>query len=191
MTSDKALPVVLLTGAAATGKSSLGRLLAGRLRAALIDQDVATQPLVDVVQRLIGTEDLDDPRLAGVTRAARYEVLTALAIDNLAAGVPVVLVAPYTAERADPEAWAGLRARLMAAGGAPLLVWLSLSGDEVLRRLRDRDAVRDRAKLLTGSGFVGRLPALTAAPSVPHLAVPADLPARVLVWRVLEAIEAL
>ena len=101
-------------------------MLAGRLGAALLDQDVATQPLVEVVQGLVGLDDLDDQRLAGLTRAARYEVLAALAVDNLAAGVPVVLVAPYTAERGDPQAWSDLNSRLRAAGGRPLLVWLSL-----------------------------------------------------------------
>jgi predicted kinase len=110
MTAAPGLPAVLVTGAPATGKSTLARLLAGRLGAALLDQDVATGPLVEVVQRLVGTDDLDDPRLRDATRTARYEVLTALAVENLAAGVPVVLVAPYTAERADPAAWERLRA---------------------------------------------------------------------------------
>lgn len=69
MGDETGLPVVLLTGAPATGKSTLGRLLDGRLRAALLDQDVATKPLVDVVRGLVEVEDLDDRRLAGLTRA--------------------------------------------------------------------------------------------------------------------------
>jgi predicted kinase len=188
VTSAKGLPVVLLTGAPATGKSTLGRLLAGRLHAALLDQDVATEPLVDVVRRLVDVDDLDDPRLGGLTRAARYEVLAGLAVDNLSAGVPVVLVAPYTTERTDPQAWTELRSRLMAAGGVPLLTWLSLEPAEIVRRLRDRAAARDQAKLLDGSSYLGKLSELAAAPSVPHLPLPADLPADVLVGRVLEAL---
>ncbi len=188
MSIDGALPVVLLTGAPGTGKSTVGGLLAGRLRAALLDQDVATQPLVDVVRRLVGTEDLDDPRLGDLTRAARYEVLAALAVDNLSAGVPVVLVAPYTAERADPQAWAALRSRLAAAGGAPLLVWLSLEPAEILRRLRERGSARDQAKLLDERWYADQLVGLTAPPSVSHLPLPADLPAHVLVDRILDAL---
>ncbi len=188
MTSDAAVPVVLLTGAPGTGKSTVGRLVAGRLGAALLDQDVATQPLVDVVRRLVDIEDLDDARLGNLTRAARYEVLAALAVDNLSAGVPVVLVAPYTAERADPQAWEALRSRLAAAGGAPLLVWLSLEPAEIVRRLRERGAGRDRAKLLDERRYADRLARLTAAPSVPHLPVPADLPPHRLVDRVLDAL---
>jgi predicted kinase len=190
VTAEGGLPVVLLTGAPATGKSTLGRLLAGRLQAALLDQDVATKPLVDVVRRMVGIDDLDDPVLANLTRAARYEVLADLAVDNLSAGVPVVLVAPYTTERADPHAWTALRARLVAAGGAPVLVWLSLEPQEIVRRLRGRAAARDQGKLLDESRYLDRLSRLTAAPSVPYLQVPADLPADLLVDRVLEALAA-
>jgi predicted kinase len=182
------LPAVLLTGAPGTGKSTLGRQLARRLRAALIDQDVATGALVEVVQRLVGTDDLDDAALAGPTRAARYQVLADLAIDNLTAGLPVVLIAPYTAERSDPRAWQALHRRLSEAGGRPLLVWLSLPPEELARRLRARAATRDRAKLADRSGYLDRLAELTAAPSVPHLALPAQLPAPVLARRVLSAL---
>ena len=80
-----------------------------------------------------------------------------LAIDNLAAGMPVVLVAPFTAERTDPAAWAAARDRLMAAGGTPLLVWLRLEPTEVLRRLSERDATRDAAKLADEAAYLARL----------------------------------
>ncbi len=188
MTSEGGLPVVVLTGAPGTGKSTIGRLLAGRLQAALLDQDVATMPLVDVVRRLVDTDDLDDPRLASLTRAARYEVLAALAVDNLSAGVPVVLVAPYTIERAEPQPWTELRSRLVAAGGVPLLVWLFLEPAEIVRRLRARGAVRDQAKLLDQSTYLAKLSSLSTSPSVPHLPVAADLPPHVLMERVMAAL---
>ncbi|MEN3320363.1 MAG: hypothetical protein V7643_3765, partial [Mycobacterium sp.] len=110
------LPAVLLSGPPASGKSTLSHLVAHELRAAVIGQDVATGPLVSVVQRLVGVDDLDDPRLVGLTREPRYRVVIDLAVDNLAAGMPVVLVAPFTAERTEPAAWAAARDRLVAAG---------------------------------------------------------------------------
>jgi predicted kinase len=182
------LPAVLLSGPPASGKSTLSHLVARELRAAVIGQDVATGPLVSVVQRLVGVDDLDDPRLAGLTREPRYRVVLDLAIDNLAAGMPVVLVAPFTAERTDPAAWAAARDRLMAAGGTPLLVWLRLEPTEVLRRVRERDAPRDAAKLTDEASYLARLATTCVPPDVPHLALDATRPPDVLARTVLDAL---
>jgi predicted kinase len=184
------LPVVLLSGAPASGKSTLSRLVARELRAAVIGQDVATGPLVEVVQRLVGIDDLDDPLLAGLTRDARYRVVLDLAVDNLAAGVPVVLVAPFTVERADPAAWASTHDRLVAAGGAPLLVWLRLEPAELVRRLRERGADRDAAKLADEAAYLDKVAAACDPPVVPHLALDATLPTQELARAVLEALSA-
>ena len=180
--------MVLLSGPPASGKSTLSHLVARELRAAVIGQDVATGPLVSVVQRLVGVDDLDDPRLAGLTREPRYRVVLDLAIDNLAAGMPVVLVAPFTAERTDPAAWAAARDRLMAAGGTPLLVWLRLEPTEVLRRLRERDAPRDAAKLTDEASYLARLATACVPPDGPHLALDATRPSDVLARTVLDAL---
>jgi predicted kinase len=182
------LPAVLLSGPPASGKSTLSHLVARELRAAVIGQDVATGPLVSVVQQLVGIDDLDDERLAGLTRAPRYQVILDLAMDNLGAGMPVVLIAPFTAERADPAAWAATRDRLVAAGGAPLLVWLRLEPAEVLRRLRERDAPRDAAKLIDEASYLAKLATGCAPPEVPHLALDATRPPDVLTRAVLDAL---
>lgn len=183
-----ALPVVLLSGAPASGKSTLAHLVARELRAAVIDQDVATAPLLDVVQRLVGVDDLDDPRLAGLTRDARYRVVLDLAVDNLDAGIPVVLVAPFTAERAGPTAWTATHDRLVVAGGAPTLVWLRLEPAEMVRRLRARGADRDAAKL-AAADYVTEVAALACqAPVVPHIALDATLHPAELARAVLDAV---
>jgi predicted kinase len=185
------VPAVLLSGPPASGKTNLSHLVARQLRAAVIDQDVATGPLVSVVQQLVGVDDLDDERLAGLTREPRYRVVLDLAVDNLATGMPVVLVAPFTAERTDPAAWAATHGRLAAAGGAPLLVWLRLEPTEVLRRLRQRGATRDAAKLADEPAYLARLAATACRPPVvSHLGLDANLPPDTLAHAVLDAISA-
>lgn len=160
-------PAFLVSGPPATGKTTLGRALAARTHACLLDLDVLTGPLTAAV----GPGDLDSPRFTGQIRAARYECVLATAEDNLRLGNPVVLIAPFTAERTDPAAWHRVRDRLAAAGGEPRLVWLWLTSDELLRRMRERAAGRDVAKLADPAAFLARHP--LTPPVVEHLAVDA------------------
>ncbi len=188
MAERTALPALLLAGGPGAGKSTVGRVLAATLGAALVDQDTVTGPLVAVIADLVGVYDLDDARLAGPTRSARYEALVAVAEDNLRVGTPVVLVAPFTHERRDAGAWAVLDRRLRQAGGAPLLVWLHLRPEAALRRLRARGEARDLAK----TGDLASVPAGldAAAPAGPHLAVDGERPTGEIVESVLAALGA-
>jgi predicted kinase len=177
----KRAAAVLIGGPPATGKSTLATALAPEMGAALLDLDVATGPLTRVVSGLIGVRDLEDPVLAGLTRDARYDTLLQLADANLRAGLPVVLVAPFSRERAEPSAWAATARRLATD---PTMVWLYLPPQELIRRLtrralsRDEDKIRDPAAFLTGLDL--------EPPVVPHLALDASQPTDALVRSVLE-----
>lgn len=160
---------VLVSGAPGSGKSTVGLLLARRLGAALLDLDTATASLSAVVSSLHGSADLDDPEVVRLTREPRYQTLLALAEDSLSVGTSVVLVAPFSSERRDPSAWEAVRHRLVEVGALPTLVWLRISADEVVRRVSDRAAVRDRAKL--EGGWTSRLD--LGPPVAPHVEVDA------------------
>ena len=137
---------LLVAGPAASGKSSLGRVLARRLHGAVLDQDVLTNPLVAVVASLVGAgDDLDHPRLRELVRDARYDCLLDSAGLQLRCGTPAVLVAPFTSETRDPERWEAVERRLRASGATAVhLVWLEASAQLLERRLRLRAAPRDR-----------------------------------------------
>jgi predicted kinase len=171
---------VLVGGAAGTGKSTLAAALAPRLGAAVLDLDVATGPLTEVVARLTGQADLSDPRLAALTRGPRYDTLLALAGDNLRAGIPVVLVAPFTAER-SVRGWTTVRDRLSPSPAA--LVWLRLPADQLIARLRRRDAARDAGKVTDPDAFLATID--PDPPAVAHLALDAGRPVGDLVGQVL------
>jgi hypothetical protein len=148
----------------------VGALLARTLGATLIDLDVATGPLLSVIGSLISVEDIDDSRLATLTRAARYETIICLAEDNLRLGNSVLLAAPFTAERKKLPAWEELRHRLHRAGsGAVTMIWLYLSREELLRRLRVRGADRDAGKLRGEQRFIDQLD--LGPPVGPHVPV--------------------
>jgi predicted kinase len=172
---------ILVAGAPGSGKSTIGIVLARQLRAALLDLDTATAGLTAIIGELRGTHDLDDPKFAGITRAARYEAITSLAEENLATGIDVVMVAPFSAERRDPQSWNALHRRLADAGAATTLVWLRISAEEVVRRIEKRDAGRDLSKR-RGDWTAGLD---LDPPVVPHLEVDALLSPEIIAETVL------
>jgi predicted kinase len=169
-TTDARPAALLIAGPPASGKSMVGESLARTLGAALIDLDVATEPLLSVIGSLVNVDDLDDPRLATLTRADRYETITRLAEDNLRVGNTVLLVAPFTEERKNIHAWEELVDRLhRPAGGAVTMIWLYLSREELLQRMRARGADRDEPKLSREQRFVDQLD--LGPPVGPHIPI--------------------
>jgi predicted kinase len=161
---------VLIAGPPASGKSTVAASLARTLGATLIDQDVATGPLISIIGSLVNVNDIDDPRLAKLTRGARYETLTCLGEDNLRAGRTVLLVAPFTEERKNLHAWEELSRRLRQAGAVTVtMVWLNLSRDELLRRMQARGADRDADKLRGEQPFIDQLH--LGPPVGPHIPI--------------------
>jgi predicted kinase len=165
-----------MTGAPASGKSTTAADLARITGAAVLDQDSMTNPLVDVVAGVIGTSDYGDPRVAALTRDARYECLLRVACDCLRSGVSVILIAPFTSEREDLVAWERLESRLAEAGGTVRLVWIRLRPELILERLAARGAPRDADKLRDPAAYLGTLN--LEQPLAPHLEVDGALAAR-------------
>ena len=168
--ADARAAAILVAGPPASGKTTVGASLAQALGATLIDQDVATGQLLSVVESLVHVDDIDDPRLAKLTRVARYETITCLAEDNLRVGNSVLLVAPFSEERKSLHAWEMLFDRLQrAADGTVTMVWLYLSRDELLRRLRGRAADRDASKLRAERRFIDQVD--LGPPVGPHIPI--------------------
>lgn len=163
-----------MTGAPGSGKTSTAKELARGLGAALLDQDVMTNPLVDAVAEVLGVTDYDDPRLAAAVRTPRYDSLLSVAADCVGAGVPAVLVAPFTTERRDQRAWEHLEERMAAAGGRARLVWLRIEPEQLAGRLMARSASRDAGKLADLDRYVASLD--LTAPAVPFIEADATLP---------------
>ncbi|MFE6157515.1 HAD-IA family hydrolase [Streptomyces sp. NPDC056486] len=156
--------VIAVSGVAGSGKTTLGRALAEKLRLPLLDLDTLTVSLLD---RLHGTV-LDDHWLApphGATiRAARYAALRATAAEVVATAGGAVLVAPFTAELTGTAEWTDLLDALAPA--KPHMIHLRGSPELFARRRAGRSESRDAHR-------TDAAPA--AAPVVPHLAIDAEL----------------
>jgi sugar-phosphatase len=174
--------IVVVAGAAGSGKSTLGLELARSLGAALLDLDTLTNPLLEGLgAQLAGGAHWNDPALRGLVRPARYAALRAALADQVRAGGSAVLVAPFTAELLGGPEWEQL---VEAAGSAPQVVWLVASPELLADRRRLRSARRD-AHVVD--------PPADHAPVVAHLGVDASLPtadqlADVLAWLGVERV---
>jgi sugar-phosphatase len=133
---------IVVAGVAGTGKTTLGRALAGALGLPLLDLDSVTVPLLDRLgAHLPSGHWMTAPAEIGI-RAGRYAALREVARDVLSTGPGAVLVAPFTAElRGGPE-WRELAGALSPA--VLHVVYLSGPADLVRSRRALRGAARDR-----------------------------------------------
>ncbi len=168
-------PVALfVSGAPASGKTTVGRAAAERMRAALLDLDVVTGPLTVLLGEVSGAgAALDHPWMREHAREARYESLLGTALDTLRAGTPTVLVAPFTTERADPRAWAATADRVRSAAAEPVLAWVDCPPGLLLSRMRERAAERDAGTLADPAKL---LDTQSTPPATPHVRVDATRP---------------
>lgn len=158
--------VWLVAGPAGSGKSTLGRSLAARLRAGLIDIDTATNALLDAMNDEVAPGGhWNDAARRPTVRPARYAVVRDLAREQVAVGTSVVLVAPFTAELLGGPEWDALAAAVEPA--IPRVVWLDAPAEVLERRLRERAAPRDDL----GTAHATR----PDPPRVAHLRVDAEL----------------
>ena len=142
----------IVAGLPASGKSTYGRTLAANRKAALLDIDSASEPIVRAGLSLAG-QDPDDRDSAVFKRAFRspiYDTLFQVAQDNLPHS-NVVIVGPFTAELRDPN-WP---TRLKRELSAKVEIHYTQCDDETRRqRMIERDEARDASKLANWDAHV-------------------------------------
>lgn len=173
------LTLILIGGAAGTGKTSLAQALAIELGAAMIDLDEVTAPMVS--DYLAAHPGMTEAQALLALRDERYALLADVAAqqDGL-----VIAVAPFSRELASAQDWA---AWVAEAGRTPeqcQTVQVTLPADEHLRRLRERGAARDTERI------AGANPPATVVSdtALSVLTVDASRPVRQLVEALLPAL---
>jgi predicted kinase len=156
--------LVVVCGNAGTGKTTWAQQLARKHRAALLDLDTVSERLVSAAQVELGRAlgDRDSGEYKRVYRDAIHHTLFAIARDCQG---PVIIVAPFTKERVNPD----FRTWLEQQCGRPPEVHYFFSEQGVREaRLRARRHPRDQAKLADYAAY-RELSADEAPPAYEHV----------------------
>lgn len=170
MVASDSTEAIVICGVPASGKTTFARALARKQRWPLLDLDTLTNPLFEYAG---GEYLVDVPSAHPTARASvndvRYSCLFDTAAENLALGVSVIMVAPFTSERTFPAAWARLVEKLGVPDRQVHLTWLNTPPAEVVQRMQRRGAPRDLEKAKDAQRFL--TPDVTRPPGVEHIRV--------------------
>ena len=162
--------VFIISGAAASGKSSYAKKLREREHFTILDLD-------DRLNELIGkdpshVEKIGMEAFLKEIREFRYSDLRDRGVEVVDQGQSVALVAPFTQHIRNQELWDWLCAPCIARGITPELHWVYVDPEEQMKRLVARGAKRDIKKVASKhnlESFVASKPA--TPPIIPHVKV--------------------
>ena len=138
----------LVVGPPASGKTTFACQLAAERRAALVDIDVATEPIVRAALAALGTspDDRDSPFFKNTFRDPIYDALFAIADSNLD-HVDVVLTGPFTREFSQPDWLEDVALQCLSRPAPVIAYYMDCPPKELFERLKRRANPRDAAKL--------------------------------------------
>ena len=142
--------LILIAGGPGAGKTSLGRALATQFESGvLLDKDVVNGGWVDVMLTRLngGRIDRESPVYLEILRPLEYGALITTALDNLALGKTVFVVAPFGPELNDREWVSRLKHSVQEAGGRLRAIWIEIDADTARERMIARNESRDAWKL--------------------------------------------
>lgn len=161
---------VVIAGVPGCGKSTFGRALARGLGWCYLDLDTVTNPLFDLLQGEYAPDvPSEEPPATPSVNDIRYRCLLDTAAENLSLGVSVVVVAPFTSERSFGPRWTILLDQLGVGPERAALVWVDTPREEILHRITNRAAMRDRDKLINPTNYFNER--LLEPPAIAHYRV--------------------
>lgn len=169
------IQVIVISGAAASGKSTYAKKLKAREDLIILDLDDKLSELIDKNQKVI--KDVGMEAFLKTVRDERYEDLQKRGIEIVKKGVSVALVAPFSRHIHDETLWENFCRPFIELGTKPELHWLKVSDAERASRLARRGAIRDVEKVSSEESLREYLGStVQLPPSIPHLEIDGYLP---------------
>lgn len=165
--------IIVVVGAPSSGKTKLGRAIARELHLAVSDKDHVTGQLLAALMKdagLVG-EDYSQTELNRF-RTAIYGCMEDVAKDNLRAGMGTVIISPYI-DRGNKTWFDDLKCRVDVDNEADwFVVWLEISPELALQRIKKRDSPRDVFKMANWDNFAANT--FWGEPACKHLRLDAS-----------------
>lgn len=152
--------VIFLVGAAGSGKSTVGKLIASQLQFGYLDKDVICNRFTG---KLLETQGISPNERDGCkfyqteVMPLEYETLLEIAADNVRNGISVVLDAPFLGYFSDEEYIQKLKEKYNWEDSTPLVLEVTVSSDVLLQRIKKRNIQRDDWKIANWDVFLESL----------------------------------
>lgn len=156
-----AASIIFLIGPAASGKSSVGKLLAQHYKMTYIDKDVACNTMTGqlLVENGHQASDRDGcDYYKEVVMPLEYETILNIADANAKIGQSVILDAPFGAYFEDPDYIIKLRHKYgWNATVHTIVLQIHIHEDELKRRMQARNYERDQWKFAHWDTYIASL----------------------------------
>lgn len=166
------LTITVVGGYAGSGKTEVGLIVARLTGWALLDKDPMTRSLAEALLVALGQskDDRQSETYLTMVRPAEYDALREVMLQNVQAGVSVILNAPFLRELGN-EAWCQrLQADADALGARLRVIWVRTDLESMRIYLDRRGAARDTHKLENWPTYSAGVN-LEFAPRLPHVIV--------------------
>ena len=137
--------VFIISGAAASGKSSYAKSLKKSENFTILDLDDRLNELIQ--KDPVHIEKIGMEAFLKEIREFRYNDLRDRGVAIVDQGKSVALVAPFTQHIRDSDQWNWLTEPFIARGITPELHWVYIEPEEQMKRLVARGATRDIEKI--------------------------------------------
>lgn len=141
---DSSTKVYVISGAAASGKTTYAKKLQKKLHFEILDLDDNLGGIISREQKHI--DEVGMEKFLAEIRDSRYDDLQLRGIEIIKKGKSVALVAPFSRHIHDLELWQHFCSPFIALGVELELHWLNVDRSERAKRIALRKASRDSEK---------------------------------------------